>query len=112
MSPSFRIEAAAAATPQAPALRLDRINSRDLLATARQVYFSFLAAAATTDDPLGVVVSGAGSASPRGRVVFALPILLPHEEFVALELLRSRTPRPGGARAGGGRTRPLRPLPP
>jgi hypothetical protein len=112
VSPSFRIEAAAAAAPQAPALRLDRINSRDLLSTARQVYFAFLAAAATADDPLGVVVSGAGSASARGRVVFALPILLPHEEFVALELLRSRSARTGGARGSGSRPRPLRPLSP
>jgi hypothetical protein len=112
VTPSFRIEAAAAAGPQAPVLRLDRINSRDLLATARRVYFAFLAAATTADEPLGVVVSAAGSSGARGRVVFALPILLPDEEFVALELLRSRAARAGGQRAGGGRTRPLRPLPP
>jgi len=111
VSPSFRIEAAAPGA-QPPALRLDRINSRDLLAAARSVYFAFLAAAATADDPLGVVVSCPGSGPMRGRVVFALPILLPEEEFVALDLLRSRSPRPGGVRTPSGRSRPLRPLSP
>ena len=110
-SPSFRSEAAAPGS-QAPALRLDRINSRDLLAAARSVYFAFLAAAATADDPLGVVVSCPNSGPARGRVVFAQPILLPEEEFVALDLLRSRSPRAGGLRSPAGRSRPLRPLPP
>jgi hypothetical protein len=112
VSPSFRIEAAAAPGSQPPALRFDRINSRDLLAAARSVYFSFLSAAATTDDPLGVVVSCPGSGPARGRVVFSLPILLPDEEFVALDLLRSRAARPGGLRGSSGRPRPLRPLTP
>ncbi|MFM7266939.1 MAG: hypothetical protein ACKOZW_15380 [Cyanobium sp.] len=111
MRPSFRIEAASSGA-QPPPLRLDRINSRDLLAAARSVYFAFLAAAATAEDPLGVVVSCPGSGAMRGRVVFALPVLLPEEEFVALDLLRSRSARAGGLRNASGRARPLRPLPP
>jgi hypothetical protein len=104
---SFVIEAAAAAAAaEAPSLRLDRINSRDLLAAARRVYFEFLAAASSGDEPLGVVLSDMGGA--KGRVVFSRPVLLPHEEFVALELLRSRIPRAGGGRGGPGRNRPAR----
>jgi hypothetical protein len=100
------IEAAAAAAAEPPSLRLDRINSRDLLAAARRVYFEFLAAAVSGEDPLGVVISGV--AEGQGRVVFCRPVLLPHEEFVALELLRSRAGRPGGGRSGSGRNRSLR----
>ncbi|MFM8604115.1 MAG: hypothetical protein ACKOBY_01010 [Cyanobium sp.] len=102
---SFVIEAAAAAA-ELPALRLDRINSRDLLAAARRVYFDFLAAGACGDEPLGVVLSDVGG--PRGRVVFSRPVLLPDEEFVALELLRSRLPRAGGGRSNAARNRSTR----
>jgi hypothetical protein len=108
--PSFLIEAAGAASFQPTPLRLDRINSRDLLAAARRVYFAFLSATAHATDPLGVVLSGADRGSPRGRVVFSPPVLLPDEEFVALDLLRNGGPRPGGGRNGAGRTRSLRPL--
>jgi ABC-type thiamine transport system ATPase subunit len=100
--PSFVIEAAGSGAFQAPALRLDRINSRDLLAAAREVYYTFLANAATPLDPLGVVLSGGQGRPFRGRVVFQAPVLLPDEVFVALDLLRSRGPRTG-------RTRSLRP---
>ena len=108
--PSFLIAAAGAPSFQPPPLRLDRINSRDLLAAARRVYFAFLSATASAADPLGVVLSGAEKGSPRGRVVFSPPVLLPDEEFVALDLLRNGGPRPGGARGGAGRARSLRPL--
>jgi len=108
--PSFLIEAAGASSFQPPALRLDRINSRDLLAAARRVYFAFLSATVSPVDPLGVVLSGAERGIPRGRVVFAPPVLLPDEEFVTLDLLRNGGFRPGGARSGAGRTRSLRPL--
>jgi hypothetical protein len=57
-----------------------------------------------------VVLSGAENGSPRGRVVFSPPVLLPDEEFVALDLLRNGGPRPGGPRGGAGRARSLRPL--
>ncbi|MFM7311760.1 MAG: hypothetical protein ACKO0M_01105 [Cyanobium sp.] len=33
--------------------------------------------------------------APRGRVVFALPILLPEELFIPLDLLLARTQRSG-----------------
>ncbi len=108
--PSFRIEAAGSPF-QPPSLRLDRINSRDVLAAARRVYYTFLSATACANAPLGVVLSGAERGSPRGRVVFTPPVLLPDEEFVALDLLRHGGPRPGGARGGAGRSRSLRPLP-
>jgi hypothetical protein len=110
--PSFVIEAAGSLPFEAPVLRLDRINSRDLLAAARRVYFSFLAASASAGDPLGVVLSGQDPGTGRGRVVFTPPVLLPDEEFVALELLRNRGPVPTGPRRGLGRGRSLRPLPP
>ncbi len=100
------IEAASALGADPPSLRLDRINSRELLATARRIYFDFLAAAATSDDPLGVVING--MAAGQGRVVFSRPVLLPHEEFVALDLLRNRSHRHAGARSASGRGRQLR----
>jgi hypothetical protein len=104
---SFVIEAAlSSASADPPTLRLDRINSRDLLAAARRIYFEFLAAAASGDDPLGVVLSGIDAG--QGRVVFSRPVLLPHEEFVAIELLRSRAGRQSGGRSGSGRNRQLR----
>jgi hypothetical protein len=99
------IEAAGSGPFQPPALRLDRVNSRDVLAAARTVYFAFLASGATADDPLGVVLGGGAG---RGRVVFQAPALLPDEEFVAVELLRGRPPRSAGR--GPGRPRPLRSL--
>jgi hypothetical protein len=108
--PSFLIEAAGASSFQPPALRLDRINSRDLLAAARCVYFAFLSATVSPGDPLGVVLSGAEGGLPRGRVVFAPPVLLPDEEFVALDLLRNGGARPSVSRNGTGRGRSLRPL--
>jgi hypothetical protein len=51
---------------------------------------------------MGVVLLGEG---PQGRVVFDVPILLPEEQFVPMELLR---PRP--ARSRSGRGVPARPL--
>lgn len=104
---SFVIEAAAtSAGAAAPSLRLDRINSSHLLAAARHVYFAFLAAAASGDEPIGVVLSDVDAA--RGRVVFCRPVLLPHEEFVALELFSARASRSAGGRGVSGRSRPQR----
>jgi hypothetical protein len=100
---SFVIEAASAHPAAAPSLRLDRINSSTLLAAARQIYFEFLTAAASGDEPIGVVLTDLGAA--RGRVVFSRPVLLPHEEFVALELVCQRQYRSGGGRSGSGRSR-------
>jgi hypothetical protein len=58
-----------------------------LIARAREVYFSFLSNAAVGADPCGVVLSTELS---QGRVVFDLPVLLPDEEFIALDLIRRR----------------------
>lgn len=103
---SFVIEAATGSGAAAPSLRLDRINSSLLLAAARRVYFEFLAAAASGEDPIGVVLTDVETA--RGRVVFCRPVLLPHEEFVALELFSARASRLAAARGGSGRSRPQR----
>ncbi|MCS5697911.1 hypothetical protein NZK32_02470 [Cyanobium sp. FGCU-52] len=86
-------------------LRLDRINSRELLRDARIIYFRFLESGWGSTDPLGVVMAGVEGAV--GRVVFDLPVLLPHECFVPLELLRLRPAgRPRSPRAAAGRPAP------
>ncbi len=102
-SPSFRIRGGeSSASPTAGTLRLDRINSAELLRCSRRVYFRFLESCPTAPEPLGVVLLGAG---PQGRVVFEVPILLPDEQFVPMELLRPRSAR--GRNARGGSSRPL-----
>ena len=58
-----------------------------MIARARQVYFSFLSGAAAGIEPCGVVL---GSDVSEGRVVFDLPVLLPDEEFITLDLIRRR----------------------
>lgn len=90
-SPSFLIGPTnAPPEPSAPwpgsGLRLDRINSRQLLQAARQIYFRYLAGSGGRE-PLGVVMVGE---TDQGRVVFAVPVLLPEEQFVPLELMRNR----------------------
>jgi hypothetical protein len=76
-------------------LRLDRINSSEVLRSARSVYFHYLSGAVGGQEPLGVVMTeGAG----RGRVVFDTPVLLPHEQFVPIDLLRNRN---GSGRRNG-----------
>ena len=82
-------------------LRLDRINSRELLSSARHVYHAFLSTGPTGVEPAGVVMVGE---SRQGRVVFDLPVLLPQEQFVPIDWLRgrsqtrSRSPRGGTPR--------------
>ena len=82
-------------------LRLDRINSRELLGSARQVYHAFLSTGPAGVEPAGVVMVGE---SRQGRVVFDLPVLLPQEQFVPIDWLRgrsqtrSRSPRAGSPR--------------
>ncbi|AFY27918.1 hypothetical protein [Cyanobium gracile] len=96
-SPSFVIRGGeSSASPSAGVLRLDRINSAELLRRSRRIYFRFLESCPTAPDPMGVVLLGEG---PQGRVVFEVPILLPEEQFVPLELLR---PRPARNRSGRG----------
>jgi len=95
---SFRIRGGeSSAAPASGSLRLDRINSAELLRCCRRVYFRFLEACPTAPEPLGVVLLGAG---PLGRVVFELPVLLPEEQFVPMELLRpARAARSRASRA-------------
>ncbi len=95
--PSFEIRGAdASGSVPFGALRLDRINSADLLRRSRRIYFHFLESCPTAPEPMGVVLLAEG---PQGRVVFEVPVLLPDEQFVPLELLR---PRPGRSRGGRG----------
>jgi hypothetical protein len=71
-----------------------------LLRAARWIYFRFLESGPAAAEPVGVVMVGE---TVQGRVVFELPVLLPEEQFVPIDLLRLRTP---------GRSRPIRPQPP
>jgi len=59
-----------------------------VLRCARSIYFHYLSAAVGTQEPLGVVMP---EGSGHGRVVFDPPVLLPHEQFVPIDLLRGRT---------------------
>lgn len=85
-------------------LRLDRINSRHLLACARQIYFRYLSNCGATSEPVGVVMVGE---SIQGRVVFDLPVLLPEEQFVPIDLVRTRP----GPRTRNGRPATARSIP-
>jgi hypothetical protein len=75
--------------------RWDQINSAEAIGRARRIYYAFLERCAGAGDPLGIVMAGAA-----GRVVFELPMLLPAEHFIPLELVRGRQ----------GRSRPSRPV--
>ena len=87
-TPSFEIRGASGA-PSTP--RWDRIDSRSLIAQARRVYFAYLSSSpAGLLEPIGVVVD---TQDPDGRVVFETPVLLPDEEFIAIDLIRGRTSR-------------------
>ncbi len=86
-TPSFEIRGTSG-VPTAP--RWDRIDSRSLIAQARRVYFAYLSNTPAGHEPLGVVVD---SQQPDGRVVFETPVLLPDEEFIAIDLIRGRTSR-------------------
>ncbi len=79
-----------AAVASSPAPRWDRVNSQDLIARARSIYFRYLSDASRAAEPSGVVLC---ASSGEGRVVFELPTLLPEEEFVATQFLRVKSPR-------------------
>ena len=74
--------------PQPP--RWDRIDSRTLIAQARTIYFSYLTDTPGGHDPIGVILK---TGQNEGRVVFDTPVLLPDEEFIALDLIRGRVTR-------------------
>ena len=109
-SPSFQIRGAGG--DPIPALRLDRVNSRELFALARAVMFRHMESCPDGPEPLGVVLSDGereGGGLTRGRVVFSVPILLPDEQFVPLELLLARAQRfPGQRRSRLQVSRPAR----
>ncbi|MCX5944554.1 MAG: hypothetical protein NTZ53_04445 [Cyanobacteria bacterium] len=71
-------------------MRWDRINSGDLLARARRIYFTYLEQCPSGGEPLGIVLASQGE---LGRAVFEPPILLPEEQFVPLDLIRGRSAR-------------------
>ncbi len=90
-------------------LRLDRVNSRQLLASARQIYFRHLSTCNTACEPVGVVMVGE---SIQGRVVFDAPVLLPEEQFVPIDLVRTRPgPRSRTGRPTTSRATPQSPTP-
>ena len=86
-TPSFEIRGVSGA-PSTP--RWDRIDSRSLIAQARRIYFAYLSSTPAGQEPLGVVVD---PQEPDGRVVFETPVLLPDEEFIAIDLIRGRSSR-------------------
>jgi hypothetical protein len=71
--------------------RWDRINSSDVIGRARKIYFTYIERCPSGLEPLGIVLAGAGLS--QGRVVFELPVLLPDEQYVSLELVRGRSQR-------------------
>ncbi|WP_244281848.1 hypothetical protein [Synechococcus sp. UW140] len=75
-----------------PSPRWDRVNSRQLIANARSIYFRYLSDAGRSAEPTGVVLC---SRSGEGRVVFDMPTLLPDEDFVSTQLLRGKSSRRG-----------------
>lgn len=94
--PSFEIRGAVGVPLSSP--RWDRINSADVIARARRIYYTYLenSGGGGGTDPLGIVISGAGGG--QGRVVFENPVLLPDEQFIPIELVRGRSGRGRGSR--------------
>ena len=92
------IEAAGAfqGSPLKSPLRWDRINSGDLIGRARRIYFTYLEQCPCGSEPIGIVLSGQGD---LGRAVFEVPVLLPDEQFVPLDLIRGGRARPRSPRA-------------
>lgn len=78
--------------------RWDRINSADVISRARRIYYSYLenSGGGGGAEPCGIVITGPSGG--QGRVVFENPVLLPDEQFIALELVRGRSGRGRGSR--------------
>ena len=97
-TPSFTI--AGAASSAAPVLRLDQIDSQQVLRAARHVLFQYQHQCPLGRDPFGVVLQGGVQGQPgqQGRVVFDTPILLPDEQFIAMEWILGRSKRGQGPR--------------
>ena len=101
--PSFLISGAP--TKVAPVLRLDQINSQLVIQAARRVLFEALDHCAPSADVCGVVLK-ANPANLQGRIVQAMLVLLPDEQFVPIELIRARRSRSGPSRLRFPRTNP------
>ena len=88
-TPSFLIAGAGdrGFTSLPSGLRLDQINSQQMIRWARFVYYRFLETSSEWREPLGVVLV---TATGQGRVVFRLPVLLPDEHFLPIELVTPR----------------------
>jgi len=71
--------------------RWDRIDSSEVISRARRVYFLYVEQCPSGIEPIGVVL--AAPRSGPGRVVFDLPVLLPDEHYIPLELVRNRNQR-------------------
>jgi len=95
--PSFEIRGAVGVSLSAP--RWDRINSAAVIAVARGIYFAYLQTSGGGIEPCGIVISG--PAAEQGRVVFDTPVLLPGEQYLPIDLVRTRA---------AGRTRSPRPF--
>ena len=101
--PSFLISGAP--TKVVPVLRLDQINSQLVIQAARRVLFEALDHCAPSADVCGVVLK-ANPANLQGRIVQTMPVLLPDEQFVPIELIRARRSRNGPSRLRFPRTIP------
>lgn len=87
-TPSFRI--AGTVGSAAPPLRWDQINSQLVLQAGRKVLFQYQLNWPGGPEPSGVVLN---PPNLTGRVVFGIPVLLPEEQFVAIDWLRGRPQR-------------------
>ena len=65
-------------------------NAVEVVALLTSTGFAYLSSTPAGQEPLGVVVD---PQEPDGRVVFETPVLLPDEEFIAIDLIRGRTSR-------------------
>ncbi len=78
-------------------MRLDQINSSQVIPAARRVLLQGIDLGASMAEACGVVLN----ADPRnlqGRIVFDQPVLLPNEQFVPIDLIRGRLGRSGASR--------------
>ena len=68
-----------------------------VIQAARRVLAEALDNGSPAIDVCGVVLK-VTTAKPQGRVVQSLPLLLPDEQFIPIELIRARRSRSGASR--------------
>ncbi|MCP9848662.1 hypothetical protein KBY88_02330 [Cyanobium sp. Morenito 9A2] len=93
-TPSFEIRGAVGLP--LPSLRFDRVDSGRLISMARRLYLQHFEHGPCGGEPLGIVLN---LQSAQGRVVFEPPVLLPEEQFVALDYIRGASTRPRHSRS-------------